>query len=44
VIVAHHMGEGLLPQLVAAGGSVPVLLLLARERVARLGRRILRRR
>jgi len=44
VIVGHHMGEDLLPQLVAAGGSVPVLLLMARERIARLGRRILRRR
>jgi hypothetical protein len=38
VIVGHHMGEDLVPQLIAAGGSVPVLLLMARERLSRVFR------
>jgi hypothetical protein len=36
VIVGHHMGEELLPNLLAAGGTVPVVLVLARARLARL--------
>jgi hypothetical protein len=38
------MGEDLLPNLLAAGGTVPVFIVMARARLARLGRRIRRRR
>jgi hypothetical protein len=43
VIVAHHMGEELLPALVAGGASaVPALLLVTRVRLSRVVR-VLRR-
>jgi hypothetical protein len=43
VIVAHHMGEELLPLLVAGGASaVPALLVVMRVRLSRIVR-VLRR-
>jgi hypothetical protein len=44
VIVGHHMGEDLLPQLVAVGGSVPVAIAMTKARLALLRRRLRRRR
>jgi hypothetical protein len=44
VILAHHMGEDLLPTLIAGGGSaVSMLLLVWRTRFNRLVDRIRRR-
>jgi hypothetical protein len=44
VIVGHHMGEDLLPALVAGGaGSVPMLIVVLRDRLSRVGRRLRRR-
>ena len=44
MILAHHMGEELLPTLVAGGGSaVSMLLLVWRERLGRLVDRMRRR-
>jgi hypothetical protein len=44
VIVAHHLGEELLPALAAAGaGAAPVLLAVVRARLSRI-RDVLRRR
>jgi hypothetical protein len=44
MIVAHHMGEELLPTLVAGGSAaVPVVLVLVRARLSRLGRALRRR-
>jgi hypothetical protein len=41
VIVAHHGGElSLLQAALASAGTVPVLLLLARTELGRLGRRL----
>jgi hypothetical protein len=43
VIVGHHGGEtSMLQVALASGGSVPVLLLLLRMELARLGRRLRR--
>jgi hypothetical protein len=43
VIVGHHGGEtSLLQVALASGGSVPVLVLMLRAEVARLGRRMRR--
>ena len=45
MILAHHMGEELIPTLVAGGGSaVSMLLLVWRERFNRLVDRLRRRR
>jgi hypothetical protein len=44
VIVGHHMGEDLVPQLVAAGGAVPVAIAMTKARIALLRRRLRRRR
>jgi hypothetical protein len=45
VIVGHHGGElPLLQAALASAGSVPVLVLLFRSEVGRLGRRLGRRR
>jgi hypothetical protein len=44
VIVAHHMGEDLLPQLFATGGAVPLAIAMTRARIALLRRRLRRRR
>jgi hypothetical protein len=39
VIVAHHMGEDLLPTLVASGvAAVPVYLAIVRARLSRIAR------
>jgi hypothetical protein len=44
VILAHHMGEELIPALVAGGGSaVPILLLVWRARLNSLVDRIRKR-
>ena len=44
MILAHHMGEELLPTLVAGGGSaVSMLLLVWRDRLNRLVDRMRRR-
>ena len=38
MIVAHHLGEQLLPMLAVAGtASVPALVVLVRERLDRIG-------
>ena len=43
MIVAHHMGEELLPALVAGGAAAgPALLIIMRARLSRLGRRLRR--
>ena len=43
MIVGHHGGEAsLLQAALVSGGSVPVLLLLLRTELARLGRRLRR--
>jgi hypothetical protein len=45
VIVAHHLGEHLLPQLVAGGAATgPALLIVMRARLSGLGRALRRRR
>jgi hypothetical protein len=45
VILAHHGGEvALLQAALASAGSVPVLLLLFRTHIVRLGRRFPRQR
>jgi hypothetical protein len=44
MILAHHGGElSLLTSALAWAGSAPVLLLLFREQVGRIGRRLTRR-
>jgi hypothetical protein len=44
VILAHHMGEELIPTLVAGGGTAASMLLLVwRERLGRLVDRMRRR-
>jgi len=44
VIVGHHGGEaGILHAVLATVGSVPVLLMLFRAQLGRLGRRLRRR-
>ncbi len=44
MIVGHHGGETtLLQALLASAGSVPVLLMLFRAQLGRLGQRLLRR-
>ena len=41
MIVAHHMGEDLIPAVVAAGAAAgPALLIVVRARLGRLGRRL----
>jgi hypothetical protein len=43
VILGHHGGEGqLLPAALASAGAAPVLFLLLRAELARLGRRLRR--
>lgn len=43
MIVAHHMGEELIPALVAGGAAAgPALLIIMRARLSRLGRRLRR--
>jgi hypothetical protein len=45
VILAHHMGEGLLVAAAAGGASMaPLLLVAARAKLSRLGRMLRRRR
>lgn len=45
MIVAHHMGEDLLPTLVAGGASaVPALLFVMRVRLSRIARMCRRQR
>jgi hypothetical protein len=45
VIVAHHLGEGLLPALAAAGaGAAPVLVAVVRARLSRIRRSLRLRR
>jgi len=44
VIVAHHLGEHLIPQLVAGGAVTgPALIIVMRARLSRLGRSLRRR-
>jgi hypothetical protein len=39
MILAHHMGEGLVPALVASGATAaPVLLVMLRARLGQIGR------
>jgi hypothetical protein len=43
VIVAHHLGEGLIPALVAGGAAAgPALLVVVRAKLGRLGSRLRR--
>ena len=44
MIVAHHMGEHLLPALIASAGAGSVLLTVGRVRVSRVLERFRRRR
>ena len=45
MIVAHHMGEELIPALVASGATaVPLLVVSMRVRLSRLGRALRRSR
>ena len=45
MILAHHLGETLIPTLVAGGALAgPALLVVVRARLGRLGRRFRRRR
>ena len=45
MIVAHHLGESLIPSLVAGGAAAgPALLFVVRARLGRLGRRLHRQR
>jgi hypothetical protein len=45
MIVAHHLGEHLLPQLVAGGAATgPALLIVMRARLSGFGRALRRRR
>jgi hypothetical protein len=43
VIVGNHLGEGVLPSLVAGGAAAaPALFIVMRARLGRLGRRLRR--
>jgi hypothetical protein len=45
MILAHHMGEDLIPTLIAGGGSaVPVLLFVMRVQLSRVARTFRRQR
>ena len=44
MILAHHLGEGLLPTLLAGAAALPVYLVVARDRLSRIGRAFRRER
>lgn len=43
MILAHHAGEELIPSILGGAAALPVLLVVARSRLRRVGRLLLRR-